>query len=118
MFYPHYYSIKYRADCCSGDYIEVGLWSTIEINVGIICACMPNLRLFVGRLFPNVLGTSHNESMYYTRDAERSGVHGKSAAGLGGGIMYSKSYDIGYSERDAVRGNSEVELVSVRANAV
>ncbi|KAM5341892.1 hypothetical protein ACJ41O_014923 [Fusarium nematophilum] len=40
------------------EFLEVSKWSTIEINVGIICACMPSLRLLLVRLFPKVLGTS------------------------------------------------------------
>ncbi|EHK21808.1 uncharacterized protein TRIVIDRAFT_129304, partial [Trichoderma virens Gv29-8] len=27
------------------DLFGIGLWSTLEINVGIICTCMPSLRL-------------------------------------------------------------------------
>ena len=44
--------------------MEVSIWSTIEINVGIICACMPTLRLLLVRLFP-VLGGSRSAGKYY-----------------------------------------------------
>lgn len=40
------------------EYMGVSKWSTIEINVGIICACMPSMRMLLVRLFPKVLGTS------------------------------------------------------------
>lgn len=33
-------------------------WSSIEVNVGIICASLPPLRAFVSRLFPTLFGTS------------------------------------------------------------
>lgn len=34
--------------------MDVALWSTIEINVGIICACLPSLRSLVVRAFPSM----------------------------------------------------------------
>ncbi|KAG5916960.1 hypothetical protein E4U42_007428 [Claviceps africana] len=40
------------------DFFGVALWSTVEINVGIICTCMPTVRLFLVRLFPGRLGTT------------------------------------------------------------
>ncbi|CAG8949283.1 hypothetical protein HYFRA_00004908 [Hymenoscyphus fraxineus] len=43
------------------DNFDVGLWSTIEINVGIFCACMPSLRLLV-RIFPRISGSSGSQS--------------------------------------------------------
>ncbi|KAH8719142.1 hypothetical protein GQ44DRAFT_624042, partial [Phaeosphaeriaceae sp. PMI808] len=41
------------------DYLETSLWSLIEIYVGIICACMPALNLGLQRIFPKILGSSH-----------------------------------------------------------
>ncbi|KJZ79578.1 hypothetical protein HIM_01047 [Hirsutella minnesotensis 3608] len=40
------------------DFLEIGLWSMIEINVGIICVCMPSLRLLLVRLFPFLTSSS------------------------------------------------------------
>ena len=34
--------------------MDVALWSTIEINVGIICACLPSLRSLIVRIFPSL----------------------------------------------------------------
>uniref|UniRef100_A0A8H7MZF4 CFEM domain-containing protein n=1 Tax=Bionectria ochroleuca TaxID=29856 RepID=A0A8H7MZF4_BIOOC len=34
--------------------VDVAVWSTIEINVGIICACMPSLRSLIVRTFPRL----------------------------------------------------------------
>lgn len=33
-------------------------WSTIEINTGIICTCLPAIRLVLLRLYPRILGTN------------------------------------------------------------
>lgn len=50
------------------EFVGITIWSTIEINVGIICACLPTLRILLARLFPNILGTSQQ---YYTGQTER-----------------------------------------------
>ncbi|KKA27663.1 hypothetical protein TD95_001251 [Thielaviopsis punctulata] len=74
------------------DQWEASLWSTIEINVGIICACMPALRVILVRFFPRVFGgTSYNRSTgagyyasnshKYVRSHTRSGNHGMPASG-------------------------------------
>lgn len=38
------------------DYVEVGYWSTIEISIGIVCACMPAIRALLSHVFPFVFG--------------------------------------------------------------
>jgi hypothetical protein len=40
------------------DNYPVSLWSTVEINVGIICASMPTLRLILVRIFPRLASHS------------------------------------------------------------
>ncbi|KAJ3515198.1 hypothetical protein NM208_g14993 [Fusarium decemcellulare] len=58
--------VKFGSDALNPtwDYTEVSKWSTIEINVGIICACMPSLRILLVRLFPKILGTSRRYYNY------------------------------------------------------
>lgn len=51
------------------DFYEVGLWSTVEINVGIICVCLPSVRLLLARLFPRIMGTTKR---YYASATGRS----------------------------------------------
>lgn len=48
----------------SWEYLAMSKWSTIEINVGIWCACMPTLRVMFTRLFPQLLGTSKRYLKY------------------------------------------------------
>jgi hypothetical protein len=38
------------------DFVEVGLWSIIEIYVGIMCACLPQLRAFIWTVMPKWFG--------------------------------------------------------------
>ncbi|KAF2689677.1 hypothetical protein K458DRAFT_130917 [Lentithecium fluviatile CBS 122367] len=40
------------------DFLEASLWSIIEWQVGIICCCMPSIRLGLARLFPKILGST------------------------------------------------------------
>ncbi|KAK0621961.1 hypothetical protein B0T17DRAFT_642347 [Bombardia bombarda] len=52
------------------DSFNVGVWSTIEISVGIICTCMPTLRKIIIWLFPSIFGGSRSapasrKSPYY-----------------------------------------------------
>lgn len=42
----------------SWEFYNVSVWSTIEICVGIMCACLPTLRLLLVRLFPVLGGSS------------------------------------------------------------
>ncbi|KAH6669719.1 CFEM domain-containing protein [Plectosphaerella plurivora] len=46
------------------DQYAVANWSTIEINVGIICACMPAMRLVLVRIFPRILGSTKQYPSY------------------------------------------------------
>ena len=32
------------------------MWSAVEVNVGIICACVPGVKPLVAKVFPNLLG--------------------------------------------------------------
>ena len=40
------------------DYFGVCLYSTVEITIGITCACMPTMRMILVRLWPRVIGGS------------------------------------------------------------
>jgi hypothetical protein len=39
-----------------GDYVQIGYWSTIEIHVGVICACLPAIRALFRRIWPRMFG--------------------------------------------------------------
>ncbi|KAH7323217.1 CFEM domain-containing protein [Stachybotrys elegans] len=53
------------------DQYGVVVWSTIEINVGIICACMPAMRVILARLFPRVMGSKQTNGLYGTSKVSR-----------------------------------------------
>ncbi|KAF3764795.1 hypothetical protein M406DRAFT_331113 [Cryphonectria parasitica EP155] len=45
---------------------RVGVWSSVEVNIGIMCVSMARLKPFMQRYFPNFLslGSSHGNSNY------------------------------------------------------
>jgi len=45
-------------------------WSTIEINVGIICSSLTTLRAMVSRLWPNLLNSREQVQTYRYRVAD------------------------------------------------
>ncbi|KAI5464241.1 hypothetical protein BGZ63DRAFT_148653 [Mariannaea sp. PMI_226] len=44
------------------DAYDTCYWSSIELNVAILCVCMPNIRLLLVRMFPRAMKSSHNRS--------------------------------------------------------
>ncbi|KAK1990638.1 CFEM domain-containing protein [Colletotrichum falcatum] len=116
------------------DQFGVAMWSTVEINVGIICACMPSIRVILVQLFPKILGTTRTggsqAAKYYVNSSGGGGSGGvggrsrnrtlgseakvktldrESSAGTVGspkGIMYTKEYAVDY--------NDETSLVPMR----
>ncbi|KAH8882088.1 putative PTH11-type G-protein coupled receptor protein [Thozetella sp. PMI_491] len=44
------------------DNLATALWSSIEIATGVICTCMPSLRLILVKVFPMLRGGSTNRS--------------------------------------------------------
>lgn len=93
------------------DQWDVSNWSTIEINVGIMCACMPAMRVILVRLFPKVLGTTTNNASYHAKYGNRSqdlvksgfsGRIGKSKNGTGNAsvINYTKTFEVQHGDND------------------
>ncbi|UNI23777.1 hypothetical protein JDV02_009577 [Purpureocillium takamizusanense] len=52
--------LAFRSDSMNPtwEFFEVGLWSAVEICIGIVCACLPSLRLLLVHAFPKQFGTS------------------------------------------------------------
>ncbi|KAM5354799.1 hypothetical protein ACJ41O_001445 [Fusarium nematophilum] len=104
------------------EFYDVSVWSTIEICVGIMCACLPQLRMVLVKLFPVLAGTTQRSkgNHYYQYG---SGVRSKTAGTQGrtvgtvttsterpnseqgiesSGIVFQKSYTVQYSESDEI----------------
>ncbi|KAF1842706.1 uncharacterized protein K460DRAFT_314232 [Cucurbitaria berberidis CBS 394.84] len=96
------------------DQTDVVNWSNIEVNVGIICACMPALRVILVRCFPRVFGTTKGTSQPYHAYGSRSqGMkRGGSAVASGLGrsantsgrdpntITYTKTFEVQHTDND------------------
>ncbi|KAF4972595.1 hypothetical protein FSARC_868 [Fusarium sarcochroum] len=52
-------------DNVTQDYVEIGYWSTIEVPVGILCACMPAIRSLFGLVFPKVFASTNRSKLSY-----------------------------------------------------
>ncbi|CAK7238509.1 hypothetical protein SEUCBS140593_010760 [Sporothrix eucalyptigena] len=64
------------------DNYEIINWSTIEVNVGTMCACLPSVRLILVHFFPRVLGSSSPQ--YYNYYSSGGGPNGSSQANQNG----------------------------------
>ncbi|GAB1316912.1 Repressed by TUP1 protein 5 [Madurella fahalii] len=51
------------------DIAQASLWSAIELDVGVICPCLPSFRLLLRRLLPRVMGTTGRYEMDPVSDA-------------------------------------------------
>jgi hypothetical protein len=112
------------------------MWSTIEINVGIICACMPAIRLLLLRTFPKIIGSSQDSSNpnsnsgnknsnSHNRSIINANVNWRKASAVPeegrsseDGIVYSKGFDVRYSggmntPTPPGKTESEVELANI-----
>ncbi|GFF34748.1 hypothetical protein IFM61606_04720 [Aspergillus udagawae] len=79
-------------DNVTWDYVEVGYWSTVEVHVGIICACLPAMRALMRRLCPTMFGDT-------TRAASKqSGTRSGRAASRGEGNILSRPSLSAWSE--------------------
>ncbi|KAK8096717.1 integral membrane protein [Apiospora kogelbergensis] len=51
----------------SGPVVQVALWSGVEINISIICACLATLRPLLSNLFPGLLPSAGSASSATTK---------------------------------------------------
>ncbi|KAH8902244.1 hypothetical protein BR93DRAFT_990919 [Coniochaeta sp. PMI_546] len=50
----------------TGDAYDTAYWSDVELNVAVCCACMPNIRLLLVKVFPKHMGSSTRSDMEAT----------------------------------------------------
>ncbi|OAX85058.1 hypothetical protein ACJ72_00559 [Emergomyces africanus] len=81
------------------DYVEMGYWSTIEIHVGVICACMPAMRSLFRRLFPSVFSFTQNQ---------KSGTFGNSSSHDDSAMRHS-----GLPQKSGFHDSDSLPLVDV-----
>jgi hypothetical protein len=85
--------IKYLAQFANShnitwDYVPIGYWSTLEVHLSIIIACLPALRAFFVHLFPRLAPTTQVSKNMYSSNASKT-TNGRS----GPGIHFSQKVD-------------------------
>ncbi|USP74825.1 hypothetical protein yc1106_02099 [Curvularia clavata] len=100
------------------DFTEASLWSIIEWEVGIICSCMPAMRLGLARLFPKILDSTAHSTYKSTNgmSLEQSGRN--TLQGLGtGGISAKTTFRVSHMRKTQSIDNEDgfVQLVEIDA---
>ncbi|KAL7926952.1 putative PTH11-typeG-protein-coupled receptor [Trichoderma austrokoningii] len=117
--------IKFGSDSLNPtwDFFDVSIWSVVEINVGLVCVCLPSFRVLLVRVFPKLQGTTER----YGRSSRRNRSSNKRTSRLPLGhsagsqvdksmshpnvgpnrIAFHRSYTVEYGDTD------EVQLVSM-----
>lgn len=110
-----------------GDFLPVGYWSVIEVNVGLLCICLPSIRLLLVRIFPTIMGSTHqsldNESAKPKFNSYLKGqitkhskvttdTSDKTVMGDDDNIVQSKSFQLKYSN-SGEPGHDETRLVQL-----
>ncbi|KAK2055186.1 CFEM domain-containing protein [Colletotrichum caudatum] len=111
------------------DFLDVSVWSTIEICVGITCACLPAMRMILVKIFPSLSSGSTLRSrgqQYYKQYGSGAGSrtmesrprtvgvvsvdrNDPAAPEAGGGqITFQKTFLVSYSDSD------ETDLVPMK----
>lgn len=96
------------------EFYDVSVWSTIEICVGIMCACLPTIRLLLVRIFPVLAGSTLRGTSYVLPSSKAKSVDRKGTTSHvmahsrnnslphseaeRSGITYQKSYTVQYSD--------------------
>ncbi|KAH8660200.1 putative integral membrane protein [Xylariales sp. PMI_506] len=83
------------------DYCDVSLWSSVEITMGIICACLPSMRVVLVKMFPTVFGTVARRTEQYYNSAQLGRKQSKSP--------YSSSNAMSSGRGRRVQGDSVLE---------
>lgn len=96
----------------SWDLFDVSVWSTLEINIGIVCVCMPTLRVLLSHLFPKLLSLTTTPKNQYSsgnrtrvtngRISRRSVLSAPAAVKTNPSIMRSYEYTTTYSDNDQI----------------
>ncbi|ETS86240.1 hypothetical protein PFICI_00068 [Pestalotiopsis fici W106-1] len=89
------------------DYFNVCFWSTLEIMIGIMCTCMPTLRLILVRVTRRVSSTIKDNSYYMSR--RKSYATKESSTEMSATVVESKrdneeGLSIHGSDKDLTRG--------------
>ncbi|KAM7189317.1 hypothetical protein V8F20_010225 [Naviculisporaceae sp. PSN 640] len=95
--------------------VMIAIWSCIEINVAVVCACVPALRPLMGRVFPGLAGvsSSYGSRSWSQRQGQGTGTRSRALSGMevyasrvraGGGIAELEGHEGWMGTRSNARG--------------
>jgi hypothetical protein len=93
--------------------VEGCIWSIVELDVGIICACMPSFRVILIRIFPCLGNTPESTDPQFTTGI-RSGAEILQSNTTKSGISYSRD-PVNYMIEPAQDDSNFVQCVEIRA---
>ncbi|KAJ5504426.1 hypothetical protein N7463_007300 [Penicillium fimorum] len=88
------------------DYVTVGYWSTIECDVGVICACLPAIRSLLRRVSPGLFGDTEHAKSSYGLNSHSRGTGSQFAVAP----VQNKSIDRQFYPLDDVDNSDEARL--------
>jgi hypothetical protein len=63
------------------NYVDAGMWSLIEIDVSIVCGCMPAFRMLIAKLWPRMRSTMAASRQLSTNKASKFASNNDSVLG-------------------------------------
>lgn len=75
------YSISWSTDI-TWDNGGAAMWSSLEVNVGIICASLPTLRTTISRFFPKLFSTSAAHSSHPVKTVQSTRRNSRRGSGF------------------------------------
>jgi hypothetical protein len=110
-----------NADMIIDDYYSIGYWSIVEVNLGVICACMPSIRVLLSSIFSRPAGGADEHVAF--QSTEQSPAVARLDRDLSDGIHRTKSYSysIEYNPkptrgRDGLRFVQLVDMTGAASN--
>ncbi|KAH6672446.1 hypothetical protein B0J14DRAFT_593683 [Halenospora varia] len=93
------------------DYYSIGYWSIVEVNLGVICACMPSIRVLLAFVFSRLVGNPHKHlSGHHTGQGS---TRLRSNQDISSGMHHTRSYSIEYNTNLNQDGLKSVQLVDM-----
>ena len=92
------------------DTVAVTVWSVIELDVGVICPCLPSFRLLFRRMLPRILGSTESYELDTTEGgtADRiSRMTGNQTIVTGGSKLRGRDRDIAMPSRGGKKNSHE-----------
>ncbi|KAI1415141.1 hypothetical protein F5Y13DRAFT_5933 [Hypoxylon sp. FL1857] len=98
--------------------IRLGLWSGVESNLAITCACLPTLRPMIVRMFPKLLNATVNSSQSWHRSAVGRRWTGRPTHDENGTYRMRELPSDDLSRDDSKLGKDDIELGAIRVSHI